>query len=173
MSDGNWADPNVLECESEQFRQIVVQVTLNIHIRCKSTVVSLSLSIKLLWMISINYIWYITNTILRLVQLFCSLKCNICKPSRSTCLIFVALKSHGDSILQAEDVFSTNRTTAEILEGSASLTTQLMVATETNGTSLLPTELNTTNNILSRVIDVLENSVSMGITPPNEVCANL
>ena len=86
-------------------------------------------------------------------------------------LIFVALKSqcHGDSIRQAEDVFSTNRTTAEILEGSAILTTQLMVATETNGTSLLPTELNTTNNILSRVIDVLENSVSMGITPPNQV----
>ena len=86
---------------------------------------------------------------------------------------FVALKSHSDSILQAEDVFSRNRTTAEILEGSASLTTQLMVATETNGTSLLPTELNTTNNILSKVIDVLENSVSMGITPANEVCANL
>ena len=125
-------------------------------------------------MISINYmLWYITNTFLRLVQLFCSLECDLCKASRSTCLIFVALKSHSDSILQAEDVFSTNRTTAEILEGSASLTTELMVATETNGTSLLPTELNTTNNILSRVIDVLENSVSMGITPPNEVRANL
>ena len=81
----------------------------------------------------------------------------------------MALKSHGDSIRQAEDVFSRTRTTAEILEGSAILTNQLMVATETNGTSLLPTELNTTNNILSRVIDVLENSVSMGITPPNQV----
>ena len=110
---------------------------------------------------------------MRLVQLFCSLECDLCKASRSKCLIFVTLKSHSDSILQAEDVFSRNRTTAEILEGSASLTTQLMVATETNGTSLLPTELNTTNNILSKVIDVLENSVSMGITPPNEVRANL
>ena len=29
MSDGNWADPDVLRCESEQFRQIGVQVTLN------------------------------------------------------------------------------------------------------------------------------------------------
>ena len=125
-------------------------------------------------MISITtYYGYITNTFLRLVQLFCGLECDLCKASRSKCLIFVALKSHSDSILQAEDVFSRNRTTAEILEGSASLTTKLMVATETNGTSLLPTELNTTNNILSQVIDVLENSVSMGITPANEVRANL
>jgi len=29
MMDGNWADPNVLECESQQFRDIVVQVTVN------------------------------------------------------------------------------------------------------------------------------------------------
>ena len=76
-----------------------------------------------------------------------------------------------NSLLQAEDIFSTNRTTAEILEQSASLTTQLTVATETSGTSLLPSELNTTNTILSKVIDVLESSVSMDIAPANEVHA--
>ena len=26
MSDGNWADPDVLECESEQFLQLLSQV---------------------------------------------------------------------------------------------------------------------------------------------------
>ena len=73
--------------------------------------------------------------------------------------------------MQVEDIFSGNRTTAEILEQIASLTTQLEVATETTGISLLPTELNTTNTILSKVIDVLEDSVSMDTTPPNEVHA--
>ena len=71
--------------------------------------------------------------------------------------------------MQAEDIFSGNRTTAEILEESASLTTQLVAATETSGISLLPTELNTTNTILSKVIHVLEDSVSTGSAPPNEV----
>ena len=71
--------------------------------------------------------------------------------------------------MQAEDIFSGNGTTAQILEQSASLTTQLVVATEARGISLLPTELNTTNTILSKVIDVLEDSVSMDTAPPSEV----
>ena len=73
--------------------------------------------------------------------------------------------------MQVEDIFSGNRTTAEILEQIASLTTQLEVATETRGISLLPTELNATNTILSKVIDVLEDSVSMDTAPPSEVHA--
>ena len=68
-----------------------------------------------------------------------------------------------------EDIFSSNGTTIEILEQSVSLTTQLTVATKTNGISLFPSELSTTNTILSKVIDVLESSVSMDIAPANEV----
>ena len=75
--------------------------------------------------------------------------------------------------MQAEDIFSGNRTTAEILERSILLTTKLVVATETRGISLLPTELNTTNTILSKVIDVLEDSVSMDTAPPSEVHAKM
>ena len=71
--------------------------------------------------------------------------------------------------LQAEDIFSGNRSTAQILERSAALASQLVVATKIRGISLLPTELNTTNVILSRLIDVLEDSISMGTAPPNEV----
>ena len=71
--------------------------------------------------------------------------------------------------LQAEDIFSENRSTAQILERSAALASQLVVATETRRISLLPTELNTTNVILSRLIDVLEDSISKGTAPPNEV----
>ena len=71
--------------------------------------------------------------------------------------------------MQAEDIVSGNRTTAEILGESASLTTKLVAATETSGISLLPTELNATNTILSKVLDVLEDSVSMDTAPPNEV----
>ena len=71
--------------------------------------------------------------------------------------------------MQAEDIVSGNRTTAEILEESASITTKLVAATETSGISLLPTELNATNTILSKVIDVLEDSVSTGSAPPIEV----
>ena len=75
--------------------------------------------------------------------------------------------------MQAEDIFSGNRSTAEILERSAALIAQLVVATETRGISLLPTELNITNTILSKVIDVLEDSVSMDTAPPSEVHARL
>ena len=68
-----------------------------------------------------------------------------------------------------ENIFSANLTTAEILEQSVSVMTQLTIATDTNGTSLLPSELSTTNTILSKLIDVLESSVSMGTAPANEV----
>ena len=33
MKDGNWAEPNVLECESQEFLQILEQVTPKLH--CK------------------------------------------------------------------------------------------------------------------------------------------
>ena len=71
--------------------------------------------------------------------------------------------------MQAEEIFSGNRTTDEILEQSAVLTARLTVATETSGNSLLPTELNTTNMVLSTVIGALENSLSNSTVPPNEV----
>jgi len=44
------------------------------------------------------------------------------------------------------------------LAESGTLTAQLVAATETNEKSLLPADLNTTNNILSTVITALENS---------------
>ena len=68
-----------------------------------------------------------------------------------------------------EDLFSGKRTTAQILEQNASLITQLVAATESSGISLLPSELNTTSSILSKVIDLLETGLSMGVVPPNEV----
>jgi len=57
----------------------------------------------------------------------------------------------------------------QILSDSAALTGQLAVATDTDGISLLPMELNETNNILSSVIAVLENSLSNTTAPPAEV----
>jgi len=71
-------------------------------------------------------------------------------------------------LIQAEEIFSTNKTTLEILEQSVVLTARLTVATETSGISLLPSELNTTNVVLSNVITALE-SLSNGTAPPNEV----
>lgn len=72
-------------------------------------------------------------------------------------------------LLQAEEIFSENRTTEQILSDSATLTGQLAAATDTDGVSLLPTELNVTNNILSSVIAVLENSLSNTTSRPAEV----
>lgn len=72
-------------------------------------------------------------------------------------------------ILQVEDLFSGKRTTAQVLEQNASLITQLVAATENSDISLLPSELNTTNNILSKVIGLLETGLSMGLVPSNEV----
>ena len=73
------------------------------------------------------------------------------------------------SSIQAEEIFSVNRTNVQILERSAVLSARLTVATETSGISLLPTELNTTNMVLSNMITALESSLSNGTGPPNEV----
>ena len=77
-----------------------------------------------------------------------------------------------NSFLQVEYIFSANLTIAQILEQSAFITTQLTIATDTSGTSLLPSELSITNTILSKLIDVLESSVSTGTVPANEVHAD-
>ena len=73
------------------------------------------------------------------------------------------------SFVQAEEIFSANRTNVQILQQSAALTARLTVATETSSISLLPAELNTTNMVLSNLIATLESSLSNGTAPPNEV----
>ena len=72
-------------------------------------------------------------------------------------------------LLQAEEIFSENSTIEQLLSDSTALTGQLAVATDTDGISLLPTELNATNSILSSVIAVLEDSLSNTTAPPAEV----
>ena len=81
----------------------------------------------------------------------------------------VALTSCSLLYFQAEEFFSANRTTEQILAESGTLTAQLVAATETNDRSLLPADLNTTNNILTTVITALENSSSNTSAPSNDV----
>ena len=83
----------------------------------------------------------------------------------------VALTSCNLVYFQAEEFFSANRTTKQILAESGTLTAQLVAATETNDRSLLPTDLNTTNNILTTVITALENSSTNA--PQNDVLYRL
>jgi len=75
--------------------------------------------------------------------------------------------------VQAEEIFSVNRTNVQILQQSAALTARLTVATETSSISLLPAELNTTNMVLSNLIAALESSLSNGTAPPNEAIVNI
>lgn len=49
----------------------------------------------------------------------------------------------------------------ELLEASIEVTSQLVEATNNRERSLLPTDLQTANTVLGRVIDVLEGSVDM------------
>lgn len=49
----------------------------------------------------------------------------------------------------------------ELLEASVEVTSQLEEATNERTTSLLPTDLQTTNSILNQVVGILENSVEM------------
>ena len=65
-------------------------------------------------------------------------------------------------------IFSGGRTNAELLAQSTAITLVLNV-TAAEVVSLLPTDLNTTNNILSNVIDVLEESLSSAAVTPEEV----
>ena len=52
---------------------------------------------------------------------------------------------------------------------SAAITNQIVIATNATVVSLLPSDLNTTNNVLSNVISALEDGLSSGVTAPDEV----
>ena len=52
---------------------------------------------------------------------------------------------------------------------SAAITNQIVIATNATVVSLLPTDLNTTNNVLSNVIGALEDGLSSGVEAPDEV----
>ena len=73
------------------------------------------------------------------------------------------------SVLQAADVFSGNRSIAQVLTQSAAITNQIVIATNVTVVSLLPSDLNTTNNVLSNVIGALEDGLSSGVEAPDEV----
>ena len=52
---------------------------------------------------------------------------------------------------------------------STAITNQIVIATNATVVSLLPTDLNTTNNVLSNVIGALEDGLSSGVEAPDEV----
>ena len=70
------------------------------------------------------------------------------------------------SLVEAERIFESNATLEEVLTQALALTARVNAstarATETMQ-SLMPQDLNTTNNILSNTITLLENSVATGL----------